>query len=111
MPSAAIPPSSTADQRFLGSDAAFEAHPGGEHQPPALEKARGLLDVDAVRAGDLAVERSRAPAQQREPEVLLGDEVTEDQRRRGGARSRSLTVRVPGVKACRLWCQAVSGQR
>ena len=50
--------------------------------------------------GDLAVERARAAAQQREPEILLGDEITEDQRRRGGLhRSESLTVRVPGVKA------------
>ena len=78
------------DQRLLGGDAALEAHPRGQHHPAALEEAGRLLDVDAVRAGDLAVERTRAPAQQREPEVLLGDEVTEDQRRRGG-------LHAPGV--------------
>jgi len=42
------------------------------------------------RARDLAVERSRATAQEREPEVLLGDEVTEDQRRRGGLHARGV---------------------
>ena len=51
---------------------------------------RRLLDVDAVRARDLAVERGGAAAQQREPEVLLGDEVTEDQRRRGGLHARGV---------------------
>ena len=67
------------DQRALRGHAALQPHPGGQHDPAPLEEARRLLDVDLVRAGELAVERARAAAQQREPEILLGDEITEDQ--------------------------------
>ena len=90
-PERAIPPSSSSSiSAFWAAMLPLRRIPAVSITQRRSRKRVGLLDVDAVRAGDLAVERTRAPAQQREPEVLLGDEVTEDQRRRGG-------LHAPGV--------------
>ena len=80
IPSALIPPaSSSAISPRCAATLPFSRIPAVSMIQRALEEARRLLDVDRVRARDLAVERARAAAQQREPEILLGDQITEDQ--------------------------------
>ena len=80
IPSALIPPASSSSiNPRCAATLPFSRIPAVSMIQRGSRKRVGLLDVDRVRARDLAVERAGAPAQQREPEILLGDQITEDQ--------------------------------
>jgi hypothetical protein len=73
------------DQQALALGVVPEPHAGGQHDPVGLQPGRGPLDLDRVRAGHAPGERLVAPGQQLEPQLLLGEQVTQRER---GLRSR-----------------------
>jgi hypothetical protein len=74
-----------ADQPALAGCVVAQAHARGEHDPVGLQPRRRAVDLDRVGARQATAKGVVAPGQQLQPQVLLGQQVTQRER---GLRSR-----------------------